>query len=450
MPSDSIRNNIYSFYHYCRRYKVTKTLDSLRITQWLSKEEIEKKQWQRVLQLSDSAKRDVEYYKKIFKKIDIKKENFQDIPFLTKNIINRNRENLISKKYQKTDLNLNSTSGSTGEKLIFYTDKKIIKNREYYRDAVNYRGEEWICDNIWEKKVLLWGLHNDVSKVSNLKDKLMNWCFHILFLSTYDLTPDLIELYVKKINKFKPKLIVGQPSALFVFSNYLKLKNIKIFSPYAIISSAEMLYSYQRKIIESVFNCKIFNRYGCREFGAIAQECEMHKGMHINAEHVFVEIVDEKGNPCKPGELGEIVITDLDNYGFPFIRYKIGDLGVLSDRRCSCGRGLPLLEKVEGRTWDVIVCPNGNHLTGTFWTILLREEVDGIDNFQLIQQDINEINLKLVINTEFTENEKKKLLKKIENNCGKEMKVEIQLVKKIEPAKSGKHRFVISKVSPFL
>ena len=95
--------------------------------------------------------------------------------------------------------------------------------------------------------------------------------------------------------------------------------------------------------------------------------------MHINAEHVYVECLKENGEPAAAGESGELIITDLDNYGMPFIRYRIGDVGMLSDRKCNCGRGLPIMETVGGRTFDIIVGTNGRHLGGNFWTLILRK-----------------------------------------------------------------------------
>ena len=148
------------------------------------------------------------------------------------------------------------------------------------------------------------------------------------------------------------------------------------------------MFPFQREKIENIFKAKVFNRYGCREFGNIATECEMHNGLHINSDRFIIEIVDEKGNKCENGTLGEILVTDLDNFVFPFIRYKIGDLAIMSETACTCRRNLPLLEKVEGRVFEMIQGPNGNVVAGTFWT-LLRNKVEGFSKFQIIQNKID-------------------------------------------------------------
>jgi phenylacetate-CoA ligase len=171
--------------------------------------------------------------------------------------------------------------------------------------------------------------------------------------------------------------------------------------------------------------------------------------MHINAEHVLVESLTENGEIAKEGQRGELIITDLDNYAFPFIRYRIDDIGVLSTRTCSCGRGLPILERVEGRSFDITVGTNGRYLGGTFWTLLLRTAIDGILQFQIIQEKWGEIIINLIVGSRFTESQKKRLIQLIHEHCGEDMMIQINLVSNIPLTKSGKHRFIISKVSPF-
>jgi phenylacetate-CoA ligase len=313
------------------------------------------------------------------------------------------------------------------------------------------RGNQWTGWKIGEKQAQLWGAHSDISKTRGFYKKLQGSLIHRnIMLSSYDMTEEDMLGYCKIINNHKPRLITGYASALYLFSEFIQKNNLKIYTPKGIISSAETLYDHQKVKIESVFGCKVLNRYGCREVGNIAHECEEQSGLHINVEHVIVEIVDENGKTCEPGQTGEIVITELDNLAFPFIRYKIGDLGVLSDRNCSCGRQFPMLESVKGRVFDIIVGTNGNHLTGTFWTILLREYIQGINRFQIIQEEYGKLLLRLIVNNQYNEKEKENMIKKIKEKCGEDMAIDIELVDEIPLTESGKHRFIISKVSPFV
>jgi phenylacetate-CoA ligase len=395
----------------------------------------------------------VPYYKNLFDDIEIDVQNgvsiedFQKIPLLDKENITTNKEMLISKVFKLSDLNVNTTSGSTGKKLEFYNDKNGAKRNDYYRQAVVFRNVEWLGVSNFDRGATIWGMQIDITQSKKFIEKMNRLIFPSLFLNSFEMSNETMKSYAKKINRYRPKVLIGYASALYVFASYLKENQIDVYSPKGIISSAETLSNQQRNIIESVFRCEVFNRYGCREVGCIAQECEQHNGLHINAEHVYVEILDEKGKPCKPGESGQIVITNLDDYGFPFIRYKIEDIGVLSERGCPCGRGLPLLKKVEGRIWDIIVGANKNRLIGTFWLVY---GIKGIKQFQVLQEVFGEISVKLVVDESFIEDEKQKLIKRIYDACGEDMKIDIQLVDNIPLTKSGKHRFIISKVSPFV
>ena len=129
---------------------------------------------------------------------------------------------------------------------------------------------------------------------------------------------------------------------------------IKTIQPKGIICSSMMLLPHERRQIEEVFGVKVINRYGCEEVSLIASECEKHEGLHLNVEHLFIEFIRSDGQDAKPGESGSIIVTDLINKAMPFIRYQIEDSGVPTDRRCSCGRGLPLMSEVTGRLADFL------------------------------------------------------------------------------------------------
>ena len=364
-------------------------------------------------------------------------------PFLQKNNLNDLKAtNLPSKRFKP-----NSTSGSTGEAMKFYSDRKT----DVVRHACQIRGDSWTGWNFGEPEVILWGATKDTNKAYTLKGKLANsrFLFNTKVFSSFNMTDKDMFNYIGLINKYKPTLLVGYPSSLELFSNFIQNNKYKIYSPKGIITGGETLYEPQRTLIQYVFSCKVLNRYGCREVGHIANECEEQNGLHISNDHVVVEIVNERGEPCKPGELGEIVVTDLDNYVFPFIRYKIGDLGVSSCRHCSCGRNFPLLEKVEGRTFDMIIGTNGNRVSGTFWSLNLKYEVEGIEQFQVLQKKLGEINLKLKTNSAYNQNEEIKLIGLIKEKLGSSLRINIEKVSEFSTTTSGKFRWVVSEVSTF-
>src|SRR5262249_8028755 len=149
------------------------------------------------------------------------------------------------------------------------------------------------------------------------------------------------------------------------------------YRPRGIITSAMVLHNWQRRVIEEVFACRVTNRYGCEEVSLIACECERHEGLHVNADNLLVEVLRD-GRPAAPGEPGSVVVTDLSNRAMPLLRYQVGDVAVATDRLCPCGRGLPLLERIEGREADYVVTPSGRLISGISLTENFAVQVPGL------------------------------------------------------------------------
>lgn len=427
-----------------------RSLDSLERSQWLSSDELRARQARKLRSLLEHSSQHVPFYSDILRNVDIHAgdeclwNEFQKIPLLTKSVINQSRETLKSDATAPQDFLPNTTGGSTGSPLQFYGDRKSAD----FTNALTLRNTRWTGWDLGDKQAYVWGSTADISLAENIYAKLRNALIHRkLYLSSYSLEEANLREYIARINRFKPALITGYVSALCLLAEYSKYKNLPLRSPRGIIAAAETLHTDQRDLIESAFGCRVFNRYGCREVGNIAQECTEQNGLHINAEHVVLETVSEKGRPCSPGETGEIVITDLDNFAFPFIRYRMEDLGALSDRTCRCGRGLSMLEAVQGRIWDVIVGANGSRLVGSLW---LFKGISGIIQFQILQEDPGELIVKLVKDDSFTDSEMQEIRARIKEKCGEEMKADIRIVEDIPLTPSGKRKFIISKVSPYV
>jgi phenylacetate-CoA ligase len=448
----NMKSSIFRMYQLSRGRKIFDILSDLEESQWLSSSEIEMIQWNKIKALLDHAYNYVPFYKRIFDELNLapddinNKEDFRKLPILTKDDIENNILKITATNYNRHDIRKDSTGGSTGQTLEFYTDL----NRSDVLTAFLIRSNRINGLDIGDKHAYLWGSTFDISLQNKLTNKLYNSMYGCdLFLSTYDLSEKQMYKYAKQLQKYKPKVIVGYASPLHFFANFLSRNNIKGINPKSIISSAEVLYDYQRELIEAVFDCKVFNRYGCREFGIIAQECSEHSGLHINDEHVYIEFLKENNEPSKKGEKGELIVTDLDNYGMPFIRYKIGDMGTPSDKKCKCGRGTSVMGSIEGRTFDVIIGTNGRALGGTFWTLLFRTAIKGIKQFQVTQESKDKLKIKIVVNEDFDNNSVYYLTNKIHEHCGNDMEINFEIVDKIPLTKSGKFRFVISSNAPF-
>jgi len=212
-----------------------------------------------------------------------------------------------------------------------------------------------------------------------------------------------------------------------------------------VVSSAQTLPDESRKIIEETFRTRVFDKYGSREFSGIAHECEAHSGHHVNAESYIVEIVKD-GRPALPGETGEVLVTDLNNLAVPMIRYAIGDLATATDRTCSCGRGLPLIGAIQGRSQAIIVGTNGCFLPGTFFAHLIKDYGYMIRRFQVVQERLGHITLRVVRGSRFSESGLEPIHAAIRVHLGSEMAIDVRYEEEIELGRTGKHHHSISKL----
>lgn len=263
---------------------------------------------------------------------------------------------------------------------------------------------------------------------------------NIIFVSAYNLNPQSIHNYARMINLQKPKYFYGYASALYLLAQLMIKNNIKIkYKLKGIVSTSETLYDFQRETIEKAFNCPVINEYGARDAGIIAYECPSGK-MHISAENMIVEILDiETREPVETGKSGLVVITDLNNFSMPRLRYVIGDVAALSEENCQCQRSLPLIEKIEGREDDIFVALNGNYVHAVYFCNLARS-FPSIRQFQIIQQTKSDILLRIIKSDSFKESEVRSYINEIHKLMGP-VNVKVEYTDKIEPTASGKIRY---------
>ena len=385
------------------------------------------------------------YWQEVFDKLNIGKEgitnykDFQKLPIIEKYDIRANKSKMIARNYiGKTWTK--STGGSTGIPLeLDYTADSYD-----WRVAVSKRGYSWAGCEDGIKQLYVWGVAiGNESWLKKIKKNIHHKILRHIYVNCFKFSKEEMEKTVKTIQRFKPKVIIGYTNPLYNFAKFINDKGIVGLNVKSVISAAEKLHEFQREEIKKAFNCEVFNTYGSREFMLIASECEKHKGLHINVENLFVEVIKEDGQPAKPGEMGDIVITDLHNYGMPFIRYRIGDMAVVSDRECGCGRGLPLLEDVVGRSLDMIKTPDGRLVPGEFFPHLMKE-FKGIEKFQVVQDKVNELKFRIVKNNYFKDSEFDFMKKEIIKVIGEKMFIDFIFVDSIPLTKTGKFRVTIS------
>jgi len=263
----------------------------------------------------------------------------------------------------------------------------------------------------------------------------------VMHFSLCGVPQEKLPMLIDAVKEFKPKGLRGYSSYLFYFAKAVSSGEIEVDF---IISGSEILLPHERKFLEERFSGEVFDVYGSREFGFIACECSEHAGYHVNAENLLIEIVDKNGEHCAPGEHGRILITDLTNHVFPFIRYEIGDIGCLSDERCPCGRSLPLLSSIDGRTGDRIITPDGKLLSLQFFAHLLKDY--DIINFQVIQSAPNKIVLNIERGSNYNDaTDTARILHSI-SSFFPSLNITLNFVDKIPRCPSGKRKIVIVKL----
>jgi phenylacetate-CoA ligase len=425
----------------------SKYLNEYNLQQYWSHEKISELQFRKLKALINFSYIEVDYYNKLWKEIDFHPNDLKhvndlcELPILTKTIIRENYEDLISHPHKKTHIK-KTTGGSTGVPLsLAYTQESYSR-----RNAVMWRGYSWANLPPGTKAVYLWGTNiDDTSTFSKIKDNLYNKFYNRYVFSCFGLNDSKMREFVELVNKIKPDVIVSYVNPIVHLSNWLLENDIKLFPPKSIITGAEPLYDFQRVQIEEAFSSTVYNTFGCREVMLIASECERKKGLHVNIDHLVVESLNKQGQQVH-NESGELVITDLHNYGMPFIRYKNEDLVILSDDLCECGRGLPLMKSVEGRILDCIRTPENKIIPGELFPHYLKD-FPGIEKFQVIQEKLSSLIVKLKVNENINNNEIEKIRKSLHQVIGDGVEIDIQIVDEIPLTKSGKHRVTISLLS---
>lgn len=389
----------------------------------------------------------VPFYNKLFKKLkleptDIKEvSDLEKLPVLNKEIIHDNWNDFIPLDLKKYKYYINSTGGTTGVPLKY----RLSKNDRFYGGAMLYRGWGYGGYELGDKMVFLAGQSLDVGTQSTLSKKTHEICRNLKKLSSFDMGSEDMLNYVNIINAFKPKYVRGYPSSLFFLSNWIKNNDIKIAQLRGIFTTSEKLFPNMREIIEETFGCEVYDNYGLNDGGVSAYECSSHMGLHIDMERSVMEIVDDNNSQIMSGE-GRILSTSLLNYSMPFIRYESGDIGHLITDTCTCGNNFKLLKEIKGRTVDLLITPEGKTVHGWFFLYIFWKYCQGIVEYQVVQDKIDSIVIKLVINDGF-DPKQLDLITDIIRSKSNGWNVEFRYVDKIEKTKSGKHKFIINNLN---
>lgn len=413
-------------------------------TQWWSEEQLLKYQLDELKKIIKHAYETVPYYTRIFNELKIKPEDIKEIsdlkkiPYLTKQIIYDNKDELISKQYKKNRLKYVTTGGSTGVPMGLYVDDKYDKPNEWA-----------FVDNIWSRAFYNPKKINRFVIIRGNKPKngLFEYSGRDLILSSYQLNNENIIKYIELIVKFNPDFIQAYPSSINMIAEHIIRNKLQIdFNNLkGILCASENLYDYQRRNIELAFGKRAFSFYGHTEHSCIAGECEESTYYHLQSEYGFTEILNNEGYDVhEEDEIGEIVVTGFNNYAMPLIRYKTADLAINTNEKCKCGRNYKLIKGIYGREQDFVITKNGSKVSLT--SIIFAQHFQAFRNIkkmQMVQNEKGKIIINIIKHEGFSLEDELEIKRTIQEITLHHLDISIEYVDNIERTKRGKHRMLV-------
>jgi phenylacetate-CoA ligase len=428
-------------------------LKELEASQWWSRSKILELQNECLGKLMEQTYRDVPYYRRIFDERALKPcsihsaKDLEKLPVLTKQIIRDHSAELLSAGFTARQRVRFSTGGSTGEPLQFYRTRPDELSRDL---AAAQRALGWAGYELGDKLARIAVVRPYPSIIHRISESGKHLFERYLMIDAKQVSAQTLPFYVKQLEKFQPRFICGYPNAIELAARFILKAGRPHLKPAAIITDSEQLYDYQRELFSSVFGCPTFSNYDSWEAHAIATECAEHSGLHIAAENLIVEIVDDAGNQLSAGREGRIAITSLHNHAMPFIRYIIGDLGVAKDELCHCGRGLPLLAGLSGRTTDVIYTKSGKAISGTALLHVFLPPM-GVSQFQFVQESYEKVVIKVIMDRNYPkaylDDLTSRLTQRYKKLLEENLDIRIEFVDAIPLTKDGKRKVIISKLN---
>jgi len=363
------------------------------------------------------------------------------LPVLEKNDIREHTEQLLAGNFDRQTLRRKRTGGSTSVPVHVYVDNEAF----VHKTAATWRHNRWAGYDIGERLAMVWGA---TPPPKTLRGKIRRALYERSFaLDTLVMTEENMQAFIEQCRSRKPGYMIGHAHSIYLLADFCASAGIEDVQFNSVITTAMVLLPSERAVIEQAFHTHVFNRYGCEELSIIASECEVHRGLHVHAEGLIAEVVNGT-EPAKTGEFGDLVFTDLDNLAMPLIRYRIGDVGALAAELCSCGRTLPLLTEVRGRTADFLYTPEGNRVFGISILDTMMIHIPGIKQAQIVQDKPDELTIRLVVQREsFAADGEARLQRELPEYFGPRMRYRFEFVDKILPEKNGKYRFALCRLT---
>jgi len=412
-------------------------------SQWMPREQLLQEQGRRLREFLIEIGHRVPYWGELFRRIGFDPQSVRSaadlraLPLLGKAEIREHGERMKARDHGP--LTRYNTGGSSGQPLVFC----IGRDRKSHDVGAKWRATRWWGVDIGDREAVVWGSpieHGAQDRIKALRDRV----FRSTLLPAFEMSEDRLDGFISWLRRHRPRMLFGYPSALDYIARHATKRGVRLddLGVAVVFVTSERLYDEQRKSIESAFGCRVANGYGGRDAGFIAHECPAGS-MHISAEDIVVETVDAQGCAVPPGQAGEIVVTHLGTADFPFVRYRTGDIGVLDDGFCTCGRSLPLLKDLQGRTTDFVIAADGTVMHGLALIYILRA-VPGLDGFKVTQHSRSHTQVQLVATPAFDRAALSRIEADFRQRLGDSVRIDIELVPSIPPERSGKYRYIVS------
>jgi phenylacetate-CoA ligase len=418
-------------------------------SEWWDRERMGAYQDERLRTVVKHAYEHVPYYRELFDRHGIDAQRFRGredlpkIPLLTRETLKSRIADLRSRRPEDRALAEGHTSGTTGSPLTIFYGGDVMPITYAVLDR-QYRWAGATLSRDGDRNALVRG--NVIVPLVQKKPPFWrhNRRLNQLLMSNFHLTPDNLVSYFEALREFKPAVIDGYPSSLYVLAKVL-LNRKETLPLKAALTSSETLFDFQREAIEAAFQCKVFDYYGAAERVVFAAECDHHQGHHLCEEYGVTEVVGDDDQPLAPGHEGIMVGTSLHNLGMPMIRYRTSDRTAIKTEACGCGRPLPLMEDVTTKAEDLLRLKDGRLISPSVLTHPFKP-LDCIDASQIVQTHLDRIVVRLIPRADYTEKHGNVLVRDLKARLGEDMRVEIELLKELPRTSRGKFKWVISQV----
>jgi phenylacetate-CoA ligase len=415
----------------------------LEASQWWSAERIEADRVQRLRAFLTDIGAHVPRYRVLFAELGFDPRSVQSIadlrrlPLATKADMRAHADALEADDHGP--LTRYNTGGSSGEPLVFH----IGRDRKSHDVGAKWRATRWWGVDIGDREAVVWGSpieHGTQDRIRAWRDRLLRTAL----LPAFEMSEPKVDGFVAALRRQRPRMLFGYPSALSHIARHAKARGVAMNDLGIAVAfvTSERLYDEQRAVIAEVFGCRVANGYGGRDAGFIAHECPSGS-MHISAEDIIVELIDEGGRPVQQGDPGEIVVTHLATRDYPFVRYRTGDIGVMDGVACACGRGLPRLSEIQGRSTDFVITDDGTVMHGLSLIYVIRD-LAGVKSFKVTQETRRLTRVELVTEAGFDPSAVPAIVAGFKRRLGAAVDVQVQIVPSIAPEKSGKYRYIVS------